>query len=303
MRVNLINALGIAAACLLSFAAVAVAGAQRTPGPVAAAGAARVTDQGGRVVPVRAWARIASLAMTSDAALLATCEPDRVVCWSAFTVGPESFRLAGKPRLRGLEDLEAVIALAPDLVLVSTYGGEADRIERLRAAGLTVFELGSMEGLTTLRRDYLQIGALVGQTQRAERAMTNLETQMARIAVGIPQDQRPTALYVAPIGEVYFGGTVGTSYHDVLVAAGLRDLAAEQGLTGWPQFSVEQILTFKPALLVTKSGAEDALRRLPGFDRLGARIVAVDSELLEDPGPAMLPAAEALHAAVFGTHQ
>jgi iron complex transport system substrate-binding protein len=163
-----------------------------------------------------------------------------------------------------------------------------------------VFELGSMEGLATLRRDYLQVGALVGQTARAERAITSLETRMRRIAAAIPAEQRPRALYVAPIGEVLFGGTVGTSYHDVLISAGLRDVAAERGLTGWPQFSVEQILASKPELLVTKSGCEETLQRLPGFAALGARIVAVDGELLEDPGPAMLPAAEALHAAVFG---
>jgi len=297
--VNLVNGLGIVAACALSCAAVAALDAHRAPAPAIAPGAEVVTDQRGRTVAVRPWARIASLAMTADAALLATCEPDRVVCWSAFTTGPEAFRLAGKPRLRGLEDLEAVIALAPDLVLVSTYGGEADRIERLRSAGLTVFELGPMEGLASLRRDFLQVGALVGQTRRAERAIATLEDRMGRLAAHIPAAERPAALYVAPIGEVLFGGTVGTSYHDVLCAAGLRDLAAERGLTGWPQLSLEQVLALKPALLVTKTGAEDALRRLPGIDRLEARIVAVDADLLEDPGPAMLAAAEALHAAVF----
>jgi iron complex transport system substrate-binding protein len=298
MRVNLLNGCGVALVCVLSLGAVAWVGAARSRPLPPPPGAAQVADHAGRSVAVQPWQRIASVSMTSDAALLATCAPDRVVCWSAFSTGPDAFRLSG-PRLNGLDDLEAIIALRPDLVLVSTYGGEADRIGRLRDAGLTVFELGAMEGLASLRRDFLQVGALVGHPQRAERAINALERRMHRIAAHLPADQRPGAVYVAPIGEVLFGGTTGTSYHDVITAAGLTDLAAASGRTGWPQYSVEQVLALRPAIVVTKIGSEEALRRLPGFSQLSARIVAVDAELLEDPGPAMLEAAEALHAAVF----
>lgn len=230
--------------------------------------------------------RIVSLGMVSDAILADFCEPERVVAVSAWSTGPVARRWAGKPRLRGLDDLEAIIALRPDLVLVSSDGTEGERLARLQAAGVPVVVLRPMQGLATYGADLVQVGELLGRGAEARASGERLRARLARVAD--PTRPRPRALYAAGFGGVLFGGTTGTSYHDVLVAAGCDDIAAGV-YTGWPQYSREQLLALRPEVVLTKEGAE--LPMIPG-----ARIIALPGELLEDPGPRLLEAAEALQA-------
>lgn len=253
-------------------------------------------------IPTAGFQRIVSLGIVSDAALAALCEPQRVIAVSAWSTGPVARQWSGKPRLSGLDDLEAIIALHPDLVLVSTsdtgggLGAEADRLARLRAAGLRVEPLGPMRGLATYAGDLARIGDLLGRGEEGRLIGQRLSERLARIADPSAVGQR--AVYVAAFSGTLFGGTTGTSYHDVLVAAGCVDAAATI-YAGWPQYSVEQLITLAPELIVTKRGMGDVLRALPGMNAMhSTRIIELTGELLEDPGPRLLEAAEELHAAL-----
>lgn len=252
--------------------------------------------------PEAGFQRIVSLGIVSDAALAALCEPQRVLAISAWSTGPVARQWSGKPRLAGLDDLEAIIALHPDLVLVSTSdasggtGTEAERLARLRAAGVRVETLGPMRGLATYAGDLAHIGDLLGRGDEARLIGKRFGERLSRIAD--PTAVRPRALYVAAFSGTLFGGTTGTSYHDVLLAAGCTDAAATD-YAGWPQFSVEQVITLAPEVIVTKRGMGDALRALPGMTALRqTRIIEITGDLLEDPGPRLLEAAEELHAAL-----
>lgn len=273
---------------------------------LAVVGAGSRRDVAVAVNPEAGFQRIVSLGIVSDAALAALCEPQRVLAISAWSTGPVARQWAGKPRLAGLDDLEAIIALHPDLVLVSTsdasggsggsggMGTEAERIARLRAAGVRVEPLGPMRGLATYAGDLAHIGDLLGRGDEARLLGQRLSERLARIAD--PTAVRPRALYVAAFSGTLFGGTTGTSYHEVLVAAGCTDAAAA-AYAGWPQFSVEQLITLAPEVIVTKRGMGDALRALPGMTALRqTRIIEITGDLLEDPGPRLLEAAEELHA-------
>lgn len=253
------------------------------------------------VAPVAEFHRIVSLGIVSDAALAELCEPDRVVAVSAWSTGAVARRWAGKPRLRGLDDLEAVIALHPDLVVLSTAGADRDRLERLATAGIRVEALGPMRGAATYTADLERVGALLGRRDEARAVGQRLHERLARVAD--PTSTKPLALYVATYGETLFGGTVGTSYHDVLLAAGCRDAAAGH-FTDWPQYGVEQIIGLQPDIIVTKRGMAASLRALPGMTALAhTRIIELDGELLEDPGPRLLEAAESLRDALWAPGQ
>lgn len=251
-------------------------------------------------IPGPGFQRIVSLGIVSDAALAALCEPQRVIAVSSWNTGPVARQWSGKPRLSGLDDLEAIISLKPDLVVVSISdenggtGADADRLARLRSAGVRVETLGPMRGLATYAGDLAHIGDLLGRGDEARLLGQRLSERLARIAD--PTAARPRALYVAAFSGTLFGGTTGTSYHDVLVAAGCTDVAAT-AYAGWPQYSVEQLITLNPDLIITKRGMAESLRALPGMSALHqTRIIEITGELLEDPGPRLLEAAEELHA-------
>lgn len=120
----------------------------------------------------------------------------------------------------------------------------------------------------------------------------------------MPASGRPRALYVSAYGDKLFGGTVGTTYQDIIEFAGLIDAAAGT-YRNWPEYTPELLLGLDPDIVVTRRGMAQVLCRVAGLDRLRAcsrpgAIVELDGFVLDDPGLGLLEATEALHAAVLG---
>lgn len=261
-----------------------------------------VADHGGVAVPVGAYQRIASVSLVADAILPELVHVDRIVSITASHRDhhPAAFRTAHARALPQSADLEAILALSPDLILVSNTLGDPAQVARARELGIAVFELGPMQGRATFLPNIRQLGQLLHVPARAAAVADRLASRLDRLAERIPPERRRPAIYAAAYASKLYGGTVGSSYHDVLTAAGLVDVAA--GVfpgQGWPALAVEDLLRLRPAIIVTLTGNAESLRALPGMDRVDARIVEIDGALLGDPS-LMLPAAEALQAAVYG---
>jgi iron complex transport system substrate-binding protein len=112
-------------------------------------------------------------------------------------------------------------------------------------------------------------------------------------------------MFLSTLGPDLQGGTRGTSYHDILIAAGLDDVAATK-YRDWPAYSAEQVLDLAPDMVVTRAGFAVGICKYPGMDHVPAcrgngRIVELAGELLDEPGIAMLDAAEELFTLVYGT--
>jgi iron complex transport system substrate-binding protein len=262
-----------------------------------------LVDAGGRFVALHHYVRIASTSTLADGLLLALCEPDRIIAFTQPSREHEPFgyRYSGKATLRGPGELEALLALEPDLVLASGVVAGGDRIGRMRDAGLTVFDLGEMRGLSSLLPSIVTIATLLGRAETGREFAAHFEQRMRRLAAAIPEHDRPLGLYVSLFGDVLYGGTAGSSYHDVLTAAGIRDAAAER-YEGWPRYTPEMLLALDPELIVTHDGMGRSLCAHPGLGALSAcrkqRIIELDGALLGDPGLPMLEAAESLFDAV-----
>jgi iron complex transport system substrate-binding protein len=303
---NLLNLVGYVLALLLAVGGVLLVSRPATAGTDihAVAVATAVRDARGTDVQVLPWRRIVSLDLVSDEMLGHLVEPDRIVAVSRWVQGPEAWRHSGKPRLDGLNDLEAVLHLKPDLVLVSTFGGETDRIQRLRDGGLAVFDLGPAGGLRELCGNLRRIGALVGAAARGERLAAQLEQRMAAVAARLPVTRlRRRGLVLTPVVDQVYGGTTGSSFHDILVSAGLIDIAACRYVEPWPRIGAEAALAMDPDLIVTRQGATAELLRIPGFERLRAvragAVVELPVELFDSPGLSMLDAAELLYGKAY----
>lgn len=308
----LLAALVLSAVGTLQFSSP-VANASATPALENTPGITRVTlpdgrqavlDAQGSAVPLGHYTRIVSLGLESDALLAEMCERDRVAGVSLYQRGTTALHLAGLPRFAGLDDLEAVITLAPDLVLVSSSADQLDRIARLRQAGLVVCNLGPQRGVASLVPNARLIGALLGADARAERFVATFTQRLTHVDASLTAERpRRRALYLGVYGREIYGGTVGSSYHDVLTAAGLIDVAAAHH-SGWPKLSLEDVIALDPEVIVLSSGSANALRALPGITALRAvtdgHLLILADDLLEDPGPGLLDAAEALFRAAYG---
>ena len=262
-----------------------------------------IEGESGTRVRVDRYVRIVSTSTIADQVLPRLIEPDRVLTVSAQTLrtSREPWRYDGKVVVERLDELERIIGLAPDLVLVGNLA-DPRHAARLDEVGITVFDLGRTKGLQTLLADIEQLAALLGVPERGERLASQFERRFRRVAAGLLSDPQQ-ALYLGIHGDRLYGGARGSSYHDVLTAAGLVDAASVAGFDGWPHYTSEDILGVGPRWIVTQAGSEGTLCRHPGFERLEActeqRVVGIDPELLVDPGFGMLEAAEAIHDAVY----
>ena len=296
-RTDLINALALVLALGVGMAFAWESGAPTEARPTR--DDARVADATGHEVPVARYARIASASSIADQVLLRMLEPERIAAVTAHSTlaGPDPWRFEGFVKIESLERIETVVALQPDLVVVSNVM-DARRIARLREAGLRVFDIGPMRGMETFVPAIRTLGRLTGEPRRAERIADQLEQRMARVWEGEPHH---VAMYVGVVGGKIYGGTRGTNYHDVLTAAGVRDHAADAGLEGWPELTNEQLLELDPPWIVAPEGTGAQLCRFAGLDALEAcrdgRVVEVEESILHDPGFGMLDAAEAVRDA------
>ena len=265
--------------------------------------AAAVVDATGQQLPSGPYERIVSAATIADQVLDAILEPERLIAVTGETrrTSESPWRHAGRATVEDLDDLESILALRPDLVVVANVA-EARRVARLREAGLRVFDIGAASGVDALTDTIGQLGRLVGAAERADAMAKRFAQRMDAIAQ--PTGDRPAALYLGAWGSRLFGGAAGTSYHDVLEAAGLRDVAAAAGFEGWPAYALEELVTLDPEWIVTPASNAESLCRRQGLRALRAcrdgQVVAIDDALIGDPGLGMLASAEAVHRAVFG---
>jgi iron complex transport system substrate-binding protein len=315
-RLDLINALAFAAALVLSIWGGATSTGRGLPDVRKLAlepemlpetlpdGTRILRDAGGTPVPLIRYQRIASGTLIADRVLSDLCEPDRIVAFT--THGAErsgiAHRLKGKPLIAARAPLEQVLALKPDLLIVNNLV-DPGYVAQLREHGVRVFDLGHMHGLETLLPDIRALGWLIGAPERAERYARRLAQRMERVAAGL-DGPRPRAMYVSIYGDRMYGGAARTSYHDILVHAGLRDVAAEAGMQGWPEITGEQILALDPEVLVTQSNMAQVLCRHAGLERARpcrgrGSVVELEAALMDDPGPSILDATESLYDALW----
>jgi iron complex transport system substrate-binding protein len=265
---------------------------------------ATIEDATGTRVPSRDYARVVSTSTIADQVLIEIVEPSRLLAVSAHTLRTQTSP-AYKDKI-GVErprDVETIIELRPDIVFINNLV-DRRQVERLKDANLNVFDLGEMRGLETLLPNIRQLAAVLNVPKRGERLAHELVQQLEAISAHRSERDKRRGLYVGIHGDRLFGGAAGTSFHDVLVAAGLIDVATEAGFRGWPAYTSEQLLSLDPPWIITNTGTEQSLCRHPGLQSLTAcrsgQIRSVEARLLTDPGLGMVEAARAVHAAVYG---
>jgi iron complex transport system substrate-binding protein len=263
-------------------------------------GTQALRDVDGALVPLETYQRIASGSILADHVLLELCDPTRIVAFTTYSRESrlQGYRFEGKPAIAAMDDIEAILQVKPQLLLLNTHTTLA-KVERLRAAGVRVFNLGEMRGLDTFSRNTRSIAALIGEPARGERYLATFHRRLAAITSTLPEADRKTAMYLSVIGKQLYGGARGTSHSDVIRSAGLIDVASLE-FEGWPSLSLVDVLELDPDFIVTHESGGEFLCQLPGAAKVRAcskerqGVIEGPHELWSDAGAGMLPAAEYL---------
>ncbi len=245
--------------------------------------------------------RVVALAPSAAEILFALGAAPRVVGVPDFADDLPEAR--GKARVGGFTpDLERVVALAPDLVVVSRDGTDRAAYEKLEALGLTVV-VTSGTTLGGVLEDLSRVGHALGEDERASALVQSLTRRIAAAeALGRAHPRARALVLIWPDPPVAAGA--GTFVGDVVRRAGFTNVVPESA-GEWPRVSFETLAAWNPDFVIRPETPENAQAFARAFSdgrwRLvkavsTGRIVVLPGSLLERPGPRLVEALERLAA-------
>jgi len=229
--------------------------------------------------------RVASLNLTADELLVAMLPADRLVAVTRWADDADMSNVAGRVPATAVRlpraDLERIIALRPDLVVVSEYT-DADFLRLVEKSGLRYHRMSGLDTLAGIRAAIVDLGRAVGTPEAAACLAARFDAVLAELARRLEGDPRPRVLYW---GDPHTAGA-GTAIGSLVEAAGATNVGRELGLRGIVPLAGERAFAAEPdAFLVTQgSGASVALRRHPLLSRTRAvregHVVEIPNRLL-----------------------
>jgi len=230
-------------------------------------------------------ARVASMNLTADEILVEILPPGRLLAVTRFADDPGSSNVAGRvppsvirfPRA----DLERLVALAPDLVVVSQYT-DADFLGQIEKSGIRWHRMEGLDSLAGIRDAILSLGRVVGEEAAARDLAARYDARLASLHRLLEGTKRPRVLYWA---DPYTAGA-GTAIGAIIEGAGGENVGRTLGLEGIAPLGGERAFLADPdVVLVGASFASAAsLAQHPLLGKLRAvregRVVALPGQLL-----------------------
>ena len=207
-------------------------------------------------------ARVVSMNLCTDQLAMLVAAPGQIVALSELARDPRSSAMHVEARNYPTHSsaAEEVYWLKPDLVLAGTYTARPS-VEMLTRLGVRVETFPIEERMAQIPEHLRRMGALLGQEAKAEALVAEFEAALEALRVEAGDGPR-VALY-GPSG--WSGGTETLS-HEILTAAGFRNVAAELGRPYGGYLNLEELALVAPDLVVAGAGypghsrAEEILR-------------------------------------------
>ncbi len=240
-------------------------------------------------------ARIVSVNLCTDELVLRLADRKNIasVTWLAATSSASNVvDLARQiPANHGLA--EEVIPLDPDLVVAGIYTARA-AVALLKRTGIPVLDLDVPRSLSEIRAQYRQVGRALGEEERAERVIAEMDSRLAAIPVN-PTSPRPRAMVFNPNGYTIGKGTLTD---EIITRAGMENLSVTLGIDKYSQISLETVVTNAVDVLIVSAYrdgppamATEVLRH-PVLAKISdrTRIAVVPSRLWACAGPGNIDA-------------
>ncbi len=244
--------------------------------------------------------RIVTTNVCADQLALALSDRQNIVSVSRLATEPEisNFAEAALGLQVNSARAEEIVMLKPDIILGDIYTGKhANNLAGTIGVPVHVINAGSsIEDVRTIIRDAAKA---LGEEERGKALIGKMD---ARIKTSQQLKTPPiTALVYEPNGVTSGNGTLT---HDILVKAGLTNLAPKLTSSAYGTVPLEQVVAAVPRLLIlddsyskSSSRAQNILRH-PAFLSLNGRtsLYRIPSRLWLCPGPWVAEAVERLAA-------
>jgi iron complex transport system substrate-binding protein len=247
--------------------------------------------------------RVVSLAPSSTEILFAVGAGAQVIGRDELSdYPPEAIEVASIGTTYGELNVEAIVALEPDLVLAAMINSP-EHIQALEDLGIVVFVLPNPMGMDELYDVLEMTGRLTGHETESEDLVDQLEIRVETVIETLADAEPVPIFYEVDGTDPNAPWTTGPgTFQDVLInlAAG-ENIASDIEL--WGQLSLEEIVARNPAVIVFSDSpwvttTPESLAERPGWGEITAvvngDVYGIDANWIDRPGPRYVDALEAL---------
>ena len=311
--------LGTLSAC--SPVAIATASATEAPGtvqevseaPVAASTGIETVDMMGREIKLSVPAtRVIALSAADCEILYAIGAGDLLVGRGEYCDYPSE--VLNAPAVQsGMEtNIEQIIALKPQVLLMSAMAQTEDQVKQLEAAGIqcVVSDAKDINGVYTA---ITLIGAITGRDAEAMSVVEKMESTLSTLSVHASELKGKSVYFeVSPLQYGLWTAGKGTFMDEIATMLGLKNIFADA--SGWAEISEEQVIQANPDIIVTiamyygegQTPVEEILSRAGWQDVTAIKngdILSLSNNELSRPGPRIADGAQALFDFVKGIEE
>ena len=210
-------------------------------------------------------------------------------------------------------NLEQVIAMDPDVVLMSRITQTQAQNDALEAAGITVIYSDAHDNNETMEGVYsamAMLGSVAGREAEARKLIEDTKNLFARLQENIPQGSEKTVYFeVSPLEYGLWTAGPGTFMHEIADSLGVENIFSD--LEGWCEVSEEQVLARNPDYIVSVTmfygdgpSPEEEICSRTGWEAITAvkngAVMNFDNNELTRPGPRLAEGAAMLFDFFYG---
>ncbi|MDE1173674.1 MAG: ABC transporter substrate-binding protein [Parvibaculaceae bacterium] len=246
--------------------------------------------------------RIVSMNLCTDELAVRLLDPARLLSVTWLSQDARISNVAAQARRmppnRGFA--EEIVGFRPDLVIAGRYTTRMT-VALLQRSGVPVLDLDVPVDVAGMEKQIGDLSILLGEEVRGQKLLSGIERRLAAIPQ-IPDKEKPGAIVLKPNG---FTVGRGSLVDDILTRAGLRNLAAEQGLERYGQVPLEIIADARPDILIVDGEPGDGrtlafeILNHPLLKHLPLHIVRLPSRLWTCAGPGVVDAIALLSRAAI----
>jgi iron complex transport system substrate-binding protein len=271
-------------------------------------GTREITDDAGRRVSLPAKVdRVVSLAPNLTEIVFAVGAGNRLVGRTSYCDFPPEAKAIAEVGDTLHPSLERIIALKPQVVLVSTASQLEVFTNQLQGQNIAVF-VTDPHDLEGVFRSIGQIGEIVGEKDRANLLVQKLRERTNAVEQAVKPKQ-PVRVFYQVSGEPLYTTGRDSFVTDLMRRAGGASVTADVP-GAWPKYSNESALAARPEAIILPTGGSmgaananvaEALRQSPAV--LQGRVYKINDDHLARPGPRSVDGLEemahALHPDAF----
>ena len=217
--------------------------------PEASGSAITVTDMMGREITLDEPAtRVVALSAADCEVLYAVGAGDTLVGRGEYCDYPAEVLEVPSVQSGYDTNIEQIIALEPQVLLMSTMAQTEEQIAQLEEAGIKVVvsDAQDIEGVYTAVE---MIGKLMGKEKEAEQVIISMQTAFADLSNSTAGRGKTVYFEVSPLEYGLWTAGSGTFMNEIAEMLGMKNIFDD--VQGWAEISEEQVIERNPDYIVT----------------------------------------------------